>query len=120
MRPGPDQGYAACEAAVEGLPERRQRRRRHAAPRSARFAGASTPVPAGIGYAAIRTGAGQTVAALAVVNASGDVLEADGSLLGGPHDDDGSMVRSIDILAAASGPPAGAGVPTANGRRSSA
>ena len=58
-----------------------------------------------MGYAAISTGQGETVAAIAVVNATGDVLDADGSLLAGPRGEDGSMDRSTDILAAVDGPP---------------
>ncbi len=59
----------------------------------------------GVGYAATRTADGETVAALAVVNATGDVIEADGSLIAGPLDDDGRMLRTLDLLAEASGPP---------------
>ena len=37
--------------------------------------------------------AGETVAALAVVNATGDVIGEDGSLIAGPRGDDGEMLR---------------------------
>jgi L-aminopeptidase/D-esterase-like protein len=114
MRPGPDQGYAACEAARAGMPAVGS----VGAARGAavgKIRGRENACPGGVGYAAIQTGAGETVAALAVVNATGDVLEPDGTLIGGPHEDDGSMVRSIDILAAASGPPEGAVDPDREG-----
>ena len=45
------------------------------------------------------TGAGETVAAVAAVNASGDVLAEDGSVLAGPRGDDGEIVRGADVLA---------------------
>ena len=47
-------------------------------PRSGRSADGSARVAAGIGYAAARSGRGETVAALAVVNAFGDVIGEDG------------------------------------------
>ena len=51
--------------------------------RSARSPGARARPPAGVGYAAARTGLGHTVAAIAVVNAFGDVIGEDGSVLAG-------------------------------------
>lgn len=104
MRPGPEQGYAACEAAREGAPERGSvGAARGAAVAKAR--GREHASPGGVGYAAARSGEGETVAALTVVNATGDVVAADGTLLAGPRDDDGSMLRTGDLLATAAGPP---------------
>jgi len=40
------------------------------------------------------------VAAVAAVNAAGDVLDDDGSLLAGPRGDDGEMVRGAEALVA--------------------
>jgi len=103
-RPGPDAGYAACQAAREGSPERG-------------LVGAGTGtavgkvlgrercVRAGVGYAGDRTGGGHSVAALAVVNAFGDVVGADGKLLGGPRADDGSITSTERLIATMSGPP---------------
>ena len=54
----------------------------------------------GVGYAAVRTGAGETVAAVAAVNAAGDVIDEDGSVLAGPRDDEGKMVRGAEALVA--------------------
>ena len=51
--------------------------------------GRERATPGGVGYAALRTGPGDTVAALAVVNAVGDVIGEDGSVLAGPAGDDG-------------------------------
>ena len=56
------------------------------------------------------TGRGETVAALAVVNAFGDVVGADGELLAGPRADDGSMIRTQDLIAAMEGPPDWTGI----------
>ena len=104
QRPGAGEGYAACEAAKEGVPERGSiGAARGAAVAKAR--GRDLAAPGGVGFAAIRTGEGETVAALAVVNATGDVLDSDGTLLAGPRNPDGSMGRSLDILADAGGPP---------------
>ena len=103
-RPGPDAGYAACEAAAGGVPER-----------GLVGAGTGTAVGkvlgrergtrAGVGYAAMRTGRGETVAAIAVVNAFGDVLGPDGTRIGGAHDDDGEIVSTPKILVEMEGPP---------------
>ena len=94
-RPGPDAGYAACEAAARGF-----RSAGASAPgparRSARSSGASARRRPGSGYAAARHGLGQTVAALAVVNAFGDVIGEDGEVLAGPRDDGETPVDGGD------------------------
>jgi L-aminopeptidase/D-esterase-like protein len=96
-RPGPDEGYAACEAAVAGVP-----------PRGQLGAGTGTAVGkllgreratrGGIGYAATRLEDGTTVAALAVANGFGDVTGEDGRLLGAPRGDDGQLLRTAQLL----------------------
>ena len=104
VRPGPEAGYAACEAAREGVPERGS----VGAARGAAVAkalGREAAMPGGIGYAAARTGAGETVAALAVVNATGDVLGPGGELLAGPRGAGGEMQRSAEMFAAGTEPP---------------
>jgi L-aminopeptidase/D-esterase-like protein len=103
-RPGPDSGYAAAQAAAAGVPER-----------GLVGAGTGTAVGkilgrergmrAGIGYAATRTGRGETVAALAVVNAFGDVIGPDGTRIAGPREADGTILSTADILVAQEGPP---------------
>jgi L-aminopeptidase/D-esterase-like protein len=103
-RPDADSGYAACEAAREGVPERgRVGAGTGAAAGKAR--GRENATAAGVGYAAVRVGSGETVAAIAVANPSGDVLAEDGSVLAGPREEDGSMGRSSEIMLAMSGPP---------------
>jgi L-aminopeptidase/D-esterase-like protein len=104
VRPGPDQGYAACEVAAPGVPQR-----------GAVGAGTGTAVGklfgreratrAGIGYAAARSGRGEAVAAIAVANGFGDVLAEDGSLLAGPRREDGEMCSTAEQIAEMKGQP---------------
>ena len=80
VRPGSDSGHAACEAARPGVPERGS----IGAGRGAAVAkalGRGAAAPGGVGYAATTTGAGEHVAVLAVVNATGDILGPGGDQL---------------------------------------
>ena len=74
-RPDADAGYAACEAAAPGVPER-GRVGAGTGAAVGKIGGRESATPAGIGYAAERTGLGHVVAAIAVVNAFGDVIGA--------------------------------------------
>jgi L-aminopeptidase/D-esterase-like protein len=112
-RPGPDQGYAACTAAVAGVPET-GRVGAGTGAAVGKLRGREVASSSGVGYAAARTGAGETVAAIAIVNAFGDVIAADGTVLGGPHGDDGSMLRSSELLAAMAAPPEWTGLEERN------
>ena len=96
-RPGPEAGYAACEAAAEGMPERGAVGVGTGAV-VAKVLGREGSSRGGFGYAAVKTGAGETVAALAAANSVGDVLAEDGSVLAGPRDESGEMKRGIDLL----------------------
>ena len=97
-RPGPDEGYAACEAAAAG-----------ACAGGAVGAGAGTAVGklfgreratrGGVGGAAARLDDGTIVAAVAVANAFGDVIGEHGELLGAPRGEDGEPVRTASALA---------------------
>ena len=96
-RPGPDAGYAACEAAAAGVPER--------GPVGAgtgaavgKLRGRERATPSGVGYAAVRLAGGETVSAVAVANAVGDVLGEDGQVLGGPHGERGELLRSAELI----------------------
>ena len=104
VRPGPAEGYAACEAATEGIPER-GRLGAGAGTAVGKVLGRERAVLAGVGFAAAKAGSGETVAALAIANAWGDVLAEDGSVLGGPRGEDGSMLRTSELVAAMSAPP---------------
>jgi L-aminopeptidase/D-esterase-like protein len=52
----------------------------------------------GVGYAATRLIGGETLAAIAVANASGDVIAEYGEVLGGPHGDRGRLLRSAELI----------------------
>ena len=94
-RPGPEQGYAACEGATTGVPQR-----------GAVGAGAGAAVGkllgrgrscrGGVGYATSVLAGGEVVAAVAVANAFGDVIAADGELLGAPRGDGGELIRTAE------------------------
>ena len=81
-RPDAAAGYAACEAAAEGVPER-GRVGAGTGAAVGKIAGREHATPTGVGYAAGRTGLGHTVAVLAVVNAFGDVIGENGKVLRG-------------------------------------
>jgi L-aminopeptidase/D-esterase-like protein len=95
--PGPDQGYAACEAAVGGVPERGAiGAGAHAAVGKA--LGRERATRGGVGYAASQHRSGATVAALVVANAVGDVIGSDGEVIAGPRDGDGRLLRSAELI----------------------
>lgn len=96
-RPGPEEGYAACEAAKPGVPER-GRVGAGTGTAVGKILGRDRATPGGVGYGAVRVAGGVTVAAIAVANASGDVLAEDGTVLGGPHGDRGELLRSAELI----------------------
>jgi L-aminopeptidase/D-esterase-like protein len=95
-RPGADAGYAACEAAAEGVPET-GRVGAGSGTAASKLTGRETAVAAGVGYAAARGAGGVTVAALAVANPFGDVLGADGRPVAMAS---GAEARTADVIAA--------------------
>ncbi len=97
-RPGAEEGYAACEAAAPGVPKRGAIGVGTGAT-VAKLLGRERASPGGLGYAAAETGAGESVSAIAAVNAVGDLIAEDGSILVGPRDDDGRMLSGADALA---------------------
>ena len=96
-RPGPEEGYAACEAAAGGVP-RRGRIGAGAGAAVGKVLGRGRATRGGVGYAATRLAGGETLAAIAVANASGDVIAENGEVLGGPHGDRGELLRSADLI----------------------
>ena len=103
-RPGPDAGYAACEAAHAGVPERG----RVGAGRGAavgKILGRERGVASGIGYAAGRAGGGEIVSVLAAVNAFGDVLAEDATILAGPRGEDGKTLSTAELVVDMEKPP---------------
>jgi L-aminopeptidase/D-esterase-like protein len=96
-RPGPEEGYAACEAAAGGIPGR-GRVGAGAGAAVGKVLGRERATPGGVGYAAARLAGGETVAAIAVANAAGDVITANGEVLGGPRGERGELLRSADLF----------------------
>jgi L-aminopeptidase/D-esterase-like protein len=96
-RPGPEDGYAACDAALAGVPER-GRVGAGAGAAVGKLLGRDRATLSGVGYAGVTLADGVTVAAIAVANAFGDVLAEDGSVLGGPHGDRGELLRSAELI----------------------
>jgi L-aminopeptidase/D-esterase-like protein len=101
-RPGPDEGYAACEAAS-------------GAPHAVGSVGAGTGATCGklrardgwckggLGAGGRRLHDGTIVAALAVVNAWGDVIDRDGRVIAGAVGEDGRFLRAWERVIG--GPP---------------
>ena len=96
-RPGPEEGYAACEAAAGGVPSR-GRIGAGAGAAVGKVLGRDRATEGGVGYAAMRLAGGETVAAIAVANAAGDVIAEDGEVLGGPRGDRGELLRSAELF----------------------
>ncbi|MDQ3759904.1 MAG: P1 family peptidase [Actinomycetota bacterium] len=96
-RPTADSGYAACEAAREGVPQRGQVGA-GTGTAAGKILGRGAATPSGVGYAATRGGFGATVAALAVANPFGDVIAGDGSVLAGARGD--GTPRTAEFIAA--------------------
>jgi L-aminopeptidase/D-esterase-like protein len=96
-RPGPDEGYAACEAASGGVPERGLIGA-GVGTAAGKVLGRERATPGGVGYAAARLTSGFTLAAIAVANPSGDVVADDGNVLAGPHGEGGELLRSSELM----------------------
>jgi L-aminopeptidase/D-esterase-like protein len=112
-RPGPDAGRAACEAAAEGVPER-GRVGAGGGAAVGKILGREHGAYSGVGYAAARTGRGETVAVLAVANSFGDVIAEDGTLLAGPRGEDGELRSTAELIVAMEGPPEWTGLAERN------
>lgn len=96
-RPGPGEGYAACEAASSASWER-GRVGAGTGTAVGKLLGREHASRGGVGYASRRLDDGTTVAAVAVANAFGDVVGHDGKLLGAPRDEHGELVRTAELL----------------------
>jgi L-aminopeptidase/D-esterase-like protein len=97
-RPSPELAYEACERAAPGVPERGSLGA-GAGAAVGKVLGRERATNSGVGYAAGRTADRSTVAAVAVANSVGDVIDHDGTVLGGPRDQDGQLLRSADLFA---------------------
>jgi L-aminopeptidase/D-esterase-like protein len=92
-RPGSDEGYAACVAASDDVAEGRVGAGTGAT--VAKLWGPTRGLPGGLGTWAVRDG-DLVVGALVVVNAVGEVVDEDGSVLAGPRLEPGE--RREDLL----------------------
>jgi L-aminopeptidase/D-esterase-like protein len=96
-RPGPAEGYAACENAAAEIPARGLVGAGCGAA-VGKLLGRERASRGGVGYSAISIDDGATVAAVVVANAFGDVIAEDGGLLGAPRDERGNLVRSAERI----------------------
>jgi L-aminopeptidase/D-esterase-like protein len=87
VRPGPDQGYAACEAAGEEIPEGSVGAGTGAS--VSKLLGREHAVKGGLGTSSVAE-EGITVGALAVVNAAGAIVDDEGTAIAGrvPSDEE--------------------------------
>lgn len=83
-RPDADAGYRACRAAEAGEPCGSGRMGAGTGATVGKLFGPDHARPGGVGTASLTLPGGGTVAAVAVVNAVGDVVDGDGSVLAGP------------------------------------
>ena len=99
--PGPDMGYAACAAAAAGGPLRQGNIGAGAGVTVGKWSGFFNLMKSGFGAISLTEG-DLVVGAVAVVNAVGDVVEADGTVLAGARNPDGGWMadqypyRTID------------------------
>jgi L-aminopeptidase/D-esterase-like protein len=98
-RPSAEAGYVACSAASDEVPET-GRVGAGTGAMVGKIRGREFASDGGLGFAAELTGGGRVVAALAVVNAMGDVVAGNGSVLAGPRREDGSLLRTVEEIAA--------------------
>jgi L-aminopeptidase/D-esterase-like protein len=103
-RPGPEEGYSACETAAAAVPER-GRVGAGSGAAVGKLLGRDRATRGGIGFATTTLASGQTIAAIAVANAFGDVIARDGALLGAPHSDSGELLRSAELIPQMPEPP---------------
>jgi L-aminopeptidase/D-esterase-like protein len=108
--PGPDDGYAAAEAAERGDGPLEGRVGAGTGATVGKLAGPARTSPGGVGSAALRLPDGSMVGALAITNAVGNVIGRDGRILAGVRDADGGFVDASALLLA--GPPPGSVPPS--------
>jgi L-aminopeptidase/D-esterase-like protein len=100
-RPGPEQGYAACAAA--GRDVERGSVGAGTGCTVGKLLGPGCWTKGGLGFAGRTFAGGGKVAAIAAVNAFGEVLAEDGTVLAGVWRD-GAYRRTVDLLAAGESP----------------
>lgn len=99
VRPGPDQGYAACAAAASG-PVAEGTVGAGTGATVAKALGMDHAIKGGIGTASVTLSDGTVVGALAAVNAGGEVFDADnGVVLAGPRNtENNGFVSTLAVL----------------------
>jgi L-aminopeptidase/D-esterase-like protein len=104
--PGPEDAYAAAAAAWDGgsSPPAEGSVGVGTGATVGKILGIADAMKGGVGWATIEVGAGITVTALTVVNALGDVLAEDGTVLAGARRD-GAFVNSRRLLLSLPSPP---------------
>jgi len=115
IRPGAETGYAACEAATAAPPEQGNAGAGLGATVGKLF-GIARAMKGGVGTASLRLGR-ITVGALVAVNALGDVIDENGSVIAGARSEDGrTLLGSTAAVLAGAGPaPMMAGMATTLG-----
>jgi len=104
VRPGPEAGYAACQAASTG-PVAQGNVGAGTGATVGKVAGFNLATKGGLGSASLETPNGLVVAALAVVNAMGAVSDpatGTGKVLAGPRSPEGGFFDTLSILMAIS------------------
>ena len=96
VRPGPAEGYAACSVATPDCSSRGTIGAGTGAT-VGKWSVKGTRMKGGLGIASHRQG-GLSVAAVAVVNAVGDVLDGAGNVLAGARTEDGRWCAEVDPL----------------------
>jgi L-aminopeptidase/D-esterase-like protein len=105
VRPGPEDGYAACRDASTGPIEMGSVGAGTGAV-VAKLRGMRRAVKGGVGTASVDLGEGLVVGAIVAVNAVGDVVDADtGESVAAARGDDGGSVSAMDILTGAGSAP---------------
>ena len=99
VRPGPDQGYAACVAAVSG-PVAEGTVGAGTGATVAKVLGMEHAIKGGMGTASVTLPDGTVVGALAAVNAGGEVFDADtGVVLAGPRNlENNGFASTLEVL----------------------
>lgn len=102
VRPNPSFGYQACLNA-EAHTQQQGLVGAGCGATVGKLLGMERSSPGGLGMASIRLPDGLVVAALAVVNALGEVIDEQGTILAGIRGEGGKFIPSLEVLAA-SGP----------------
>ena len=113
VRPGPQEGYRACQAATDG-PVAEGSVGAGTGATVGKALGIEFATKGGLGTASAVLADGTIIAALVAVNAAGDVVDPDtGEVLAGPRSADGrGFLRTLDILKTRTQPQPAPAAPT--------